>query len=156
MISNYSTFVFIFCFKFPPLFCWSHLYGFVWQVKDHVIIYTRILQNINIQNLKRASAFIDIQDRYRDVQTQTHTRTSTYVVCTYISKLVLMLCLHMCLWRCRFFSCHFWCLCPICCNFYFLPNYLTSLAIPHWLNQSLTLATLRRPRQRNPIVCYAS
>jgi hypothetical protein len=32
-------------------------------VKDHVIIYTRILQNINLQNLKRASAFIDIQDR---------------------------------------------------------------------------------------------
>ena len=34
------------------------------NVKDHVIIYTRILQNINLQNLKRASAFIDIQDRY--------------------------------------------------------------------------------------------
>ena len=50
------------------------------NVKDHVIIYTRflmircafkskiifffrILQNINLQNLKRASAFIDIQDR---------------------------------------------------------------------------------------------
>ena len=34
------------------------------NVKDHVIIYTRILHNINLQNLKRASAFIDIQDRY--------------------------------------------------------------------------------------------
>ena len=49
------------------------------DVRDHVIIYTRILQvgryfttilvstflqNINLQNLKRASAFIDIQDRY--------------------------------------------------------------------------------------------
>ena len=34
------------------------------NVKDHVIIYTRILQNINLQNLKRASAFIDIQDRF--------------------------------------------------------------------------------------------
>ena len=34
------------------------------NVKDHVIIYTRILQNINLQNLKRASAFIDIQDRW--------------------------------------------------------------------------------------------
>ena len=33
------------------------------NVKDHVIIYTRILHNINLQNLKRASAFIDIQDR---------------------------------------------------------------------------------------------
>ena len=32
-------------------------------VKDHVIIYTRILNNINLQNLKRASAFIDIMDR---------------------------------------------------------------------------------------------
>ena len=31
------------------------------NVKDHVIIYTRILNNINLQNLKRASAFIDIQ-----------------------------------------------------------------------------------------------
>ena len=50
------------------------------DVRDHVIIYTRILQvrislitvpvqtffpqNINLQNLKRASAFIDIQDRW--------------------------------------------------------------------------------------------
>ena len=50
------------------------------DVRDHVIIYTRIIegdgyfatifcfillfQNINLQNLKRASAFIDIQDRY--------------------------------------------------------------------------------------------
>ena len=52
------------------------------NVKDHVIIYTRfdpqtmnlkdsvifisffrILHNINLQNLNRASAFIDIQDR---------------------------------------------------------------------------------------------
>ena len=49
------------------------------NVKDHVILYTRslkiisvitihflilrILKNINLQNLKRASAFIDIQDR---------------------------------------------------------------------------------------------
>ena len=30
-------------------------------VKDHVIIYTRILRNINLQNLKRASAFIGNQ-----------------------------------------------------------------------------------------------
>ena len=50
-------------------------------VKDHVIIYTRylrlhgipysgytfhILRNINLQNLKRASAFIDIMDRHVD------------------------------------------------------------------------------------------
>ena len=34
------------------------------NVKDHIIIYTRIINNINLQNLKRASAFIDIQDRY--------------------------------------------------------------------------------------------
>ena len=34
------------------------------NVKDHVIIYTRILKNINLQNLKRASAFIDIMDRH--------------------------------------------------------------------------------------------
>ncbi len=33
----------------------------VTNVKDHVIIYTRIINNINLQNLKRASAFIDIQ-----------------------------------------------------------------------------------------------
>ncbi len=36
------------------------------NVKDHVIIYTRIINNINLQNLKRASAFIDIQDRKVD------------------------------------------------------------------------------------------
>ena len=35
-------------------------------LKDHVIIYTRIINNINLQNLKRASAFIDIQDRKVD------------------------------------------------------------------------------------------
>ena len=40
-------------------------------VKDHVIIYTRILNNINLQNLKRASAFIDIQDRHVDEEAQT-------------------------------------------------------------------------------------
>ena len=40
-------------------------------VKDHVIIYTRILQNINLQNLKRASAFIDIADRHIDKEAQT-------------------------------------------------------------------------------------
>ena len=36
------------------------------KVKDHVIIYTRIINNINLQNLKRASAFIDIADRKVD------------------------------------------------------------------------------------------
>ena len=36
------------------------------NVKDHIIIYTRIINNINLQNLKRASAFIDIQDRKVD------------------------------------------------------------------------------------------
>ena len=36
------------------------------NVKDHVIIYTRIINNINLQNLKRASAFIDINDRKVD------------------------------------------------------------------------------------------
>merc|ERR1712218_145446 len=36
------------------------------NVKDHVIIYTRIINNINLQNLKRASAFIDIADRKVD------------------------------------------------------------------------------------------
>ena len=36
------------------------------ELKDHVIIYTRIINNINLQNLKRASAFIDIQDRKVD------------------------------------------------------------------------------------------
>ena len=36
------------------------------EVKDHIIIYTRIINNINLQNLKRASAFIDIQDRKVD------------------------------------------------------------------------------------------
>ena len=36
------------------------------DVKDHIIIYTRIINNINLQNLKRASAFIDIQDRQVD------------------------------------------------------------------------------------------
>ena len=36
------------------------------NVKDHVIIYTRIINNINLQNLKRASAFIDIVDRKVD------------------------------------------------------------------------------------------
>ena len=36
------------------------------ELRDHVIIYTRIIQNINLQNLKRASAFIDIQDRKVD------------------------------------------------------------------------------------------
>ena len=36
------------------------------NVKDHVIIYTRIINNINLQNLKRASAFIDISDRKVD------------------------------------------------------------------------------------------
>merc|ERR1719367_482043 len=41
------------------------------NVKDHVIIYTRILNNINLQNLKRASAFIDIQDRHVDEEAQT-------------------------------------------------------------------------------------
>ena len=40
------------------------------NVKDHVIIYTRILNNINLQNLKRASAFIDIQDRHVDEEAQ--------------------------------------------------------------------------------------
>ena len=40
------------------------------NVRDHVIIYTRIIQNINLQNLKRASAFIDIQDRYVDEEAQ--------------------------------------------------------------------------------------
>ena len=35
-------------------------------MKDHIIIYTRIINNINLQNLKRASAFIDIQDRKVD------------------------------------------------------------------------------------------
>ena len=39
-------------------------------VKDHVIIYTRILKNINMQNLKRASAFIDIMDRHVDQEAQ--------------------------------------------------------------------------------------
>ena len=39
-------------------------------VKDHVIIYTRILRNINLQNLKRASAFIDIMDRHIDQEAQ--------------------------------------------------------------------------------------
>ena len=39
-------------------------------VKDHVIIYTRILRNINLQNLKRASAFIDIMDRHVDQEAQ--------------------------------------------------------------------------------------
>lgn len=39
-------------------------------VKDHVIIYTRILKNINLQNLKRASAFIDIMDRHVDQEAQ--------------------------------------------------------------------------------------
>ena len=36
------------------------------ELRDHVIIYTRIINNINLQNLKRASAFIDIQDRKID------------------------------------------------------------------------------------------
>ena len=36
------------------------------DVKDHIIIYTRIINNINLQNLKRASAFIDINDRKVD------------------------------------------------------------------------------------------
>ena len=36
------------------------------DVKDHIIIYTRIINNINLQNLKRASAFIDIADRKVD------------------------------------------------------------------------------------------
>jgi hypothetical protein len=36
------------------------------DLRDHVIIYTRIINNINLQNLKRASAFIDIQDRQID------------------------------------------------------------------------------------------
>ena len=36
------------------------------NVKDHIIIYTRIINNINLQNLKRASAFIDIADRKVD------------------------------------------------------------------------------------------
>ena len=36
------------------------------DLKDHVIIYTRIINNINLQNLKRASAFIDIADRKVD------------------------------------------------------------------------------------------
>ena len=36
------------------------------NVKDHVIVYTRIINNINLQNLKRASAFIDISDRKVD------------------------------------------------------------------------------------------
>ena len=36
------------------------------DVKDHIIIYTRIINNINLQNLKRASAFIDIADRKID------------------------------------------------------------------------------------------
>ena len=48
--------------------------GCIWQaddyVKDHVIIYTRILKNINLQNLKRASAFIDIADRHLDEEAQ--------------------------------------------------------------------------------------
>ena len=39
-------------------------------VTDHVIIYTRILKNINLQNLKRASAFIDIMDRHIDQEAQ--------------------------------------------------------------------------------------
>ena len=36
------------------------------EVKDHIIIYTRIINNINLQNLRRASAFIDIADRRLD------------------------------------------------------------------------------------------
>ena len=36
------------------------------DVKDHIIIYTRIINNINMQNLKRASAFIDVADRKVD------------------------------------------------------------------------------------------
>ena len=40
------------------------------NVKDHVIIYTRILKNINLQNQKRASAFIDIMDRHVDQEAQ--------------------------------------------------------------------------------------
>ena len=54
------------------------------DVKDHIIIYTRIINNINLQNLKRASAFIDIADRkidkeavgllaeYRDIKLPAH------------------------------------------------------------------------------------
>jgi hypothetical protein len=38
------------------------------DVKDHIIVYTRIINNINLQNLKRASAFIDIQDRKVDAE----------------------------------------------------------------------------------------
>ena len=36
------------------------------ELRDHVIVYTRIINNINLQNLKRASAFIDMQDRKVD------------------------------------------------------------------------------------------
>ena len=32
------------------------------NVKDHVIVYTRILNNINLQNVKRAASFIDMVD----------------------------------------------------------------------------------------------
>ncbi len=35
-------------------------------LQDHIIIYTRIINNINLQNLKRASAFIDINERRVD------------------------------------------------------------------------------------------
>ena len=34
------------------------------DVKDHIIIYTRIINNINLQNLKRASAFIGKSNNY--------------------------------------------------------------------------------------------
>jgi len=36
------------------------------NVKDHIIVYTRIINNINLQNLRRAGAFIDIIDRKVD------------------------------------------------------------------------------------------
>jgi hypothetical protein len=39
-------------------------------VKDHVTIYTRILRNINLKNLKIASAFVDIMHRHVDQEAQ--------------------------------------------------------------------------------------
>ena len=36
------------------------------NVRDHVIVYTRLINNINLQNVKRASAFIDMIERKVD------------------------------------------------------------------------------------------
>ena len=40
------------------------------NVKDHVIVYTRIINNINLQNTKKAGAYVDLGKKEIDYSLQ--------------------------------------------------------------------------------------